>query len=1161
MRRSITAVWILAWAILVPGTRSQTPARGGAISPIDDSRLIRIAGSVHPLARPEADVGRVSAEFPIDGMLLSLRRPPERQKALDAFLQAQQDPHSPNYRRWLTPEQFGEQFGPSAEDVAAVVGWLSSKGLSIARSARGRASIEFSATASAVEQAFHTQIHKYVLDGRQYWANSSEISIPAALSAVVQGVVSLNNFAAAPNPNAQVRPQLTDGAGVTHFIAPGDFNKIYNVTPILGAYTGKGATIAVIGTASFDRSDVDDFRYRFNLPAYTPQQFQIVYNGPNAGGDLGDPIESLFDATWAGAIARDASVIFVDSPQTAATPGAMLSEQYIVDNNLADIITESYGMCETQASANGLIATLLGIREQAAAQGMTWVVAAGDAGPYGCDNFHGLLYVTSPPQPSVSAYASSPYTVAVGGTEFIGDVGNSGQYWTAQNTAAASALSYIPEGAWNQSCAYGAACFTSIVAGGGGPSMQAKPSWQAGVPGIPDDASRDLPDLSLSAASHDDYAFCMNGSCAPNGTGKFQWREFWGTSAAAPSFASILALVREKVGGRLGSVNPMLYALARSQDYSACASIGPPAPSCIFNDIVSGSTAIPGSDTTFYASGPGYDMATGLGSVNVANLVNAWPVTPLTATQTTLSVTPATAAIGASVSIGVQVAAPSGSATPTGPVSVVTSAGLSFPVGVLVNGAAQASIPNLPAGAYSLIAKYGGDTTFAASASVPVPVTIGASPTTPSISLAVYAIGSNGGLSSATEVGYGTNLLLSAIVGNGTQRLQGVVTFADNGVALPNSYSPGSNGVAGLTTALLAPGTHAFTAKYSNDPGYPSVTSMPATIVIRPAIATVTLRSQCAAAGDTLSATLSVPTGGAAPTGTLSFISGSATLQSVAASTATPATYLVPATLTLPAVIQAVYSGDANYAGAAATVHVGLPICAAAIVDSASSTFAPAPGGLATIYGTGLAVAAVTASSASWPVTLGGVGVLLRDSGGNSVQGRMSYVSPAQLNFEIPPGLNPGPITAVVNGAAASNTLNGNLASVSPAMFVAYDANGQPVPQAQIVSVTNGVASDPAPLGPITFTSGTELVLVLYATGIRNHPSSSDVRVTFNGTEVEPIYAGPQPTYPGLDQINVPIPASLAGAGSVTLKIVVANTGNGTVTQSSNMATLTFPSQ
>jgi subtilase family serine protease len=723
MRRSITAIWVLAWTILVPGTRSQTAARGRTIPAIDDSRLIRMAGSVHPFARPEAAAGRASTELPINRILLALRRTPKRQKALDAFLQAQQDPSSPMHHRWVTPEQFGEQFEPSAEDVAAVVGWLSSKGLSVGRAARGRGWIEFSSTVAAVEQAFHTEIHKYVLGDREYWTDSSEISIPAALSSVVQGVVSLNNFTAA---ETQAQPKLTDAGN--YYIALGDFNTLYNVTPILGTYTGKGATIAVIGTASFEQSDVGDFRYRFSLPTYTAQQFQMIYNGPNAEGDLGDPVESLFDATFAGAIAKGANVIFVDSPQTTATPGAMLSEQYVVDNNIADIITESYGMCETDAAAKGLFASLVGIREQAAAQGMTWVVAAGDAGPYGCDNFHGTLYVSSPPEASVSAFASSPYTVAVGGTEFTGDIGNSGQYWTAQNTAGASVRSYIPEGAWNESCAYEAPCFTSIVAGGGGPSVGAKPSWQAGVPGVLNDASRDLPDVAFSAAGQDEYVLCMNGGCAPNGTSKFQWRGFRGTSAAAPAFASILALVRKKVGWRMGNINPTLYVLARSQDYSACSASGPPDQACIFNDIVSGNTAVPGADPTIYAAGPGYDMATGLGSVNVTNLVCAWPAPRLTATQTTLSATPATAAVEASVLVSIQVAAGSGSSTLTGPVSVVSSGGPSFPVGLLANGAAQATIPNLPEGTYSLTAQHGGDPGFAVSSSAAVPVTVGASP-------------------------------------------------------------------------------------------------------------------------------------------------------------------------------------------------------------------------------------------------------------------------------------------------------------------------------------------------------------------------------------------------------------------------------------------------
>jgi uncharacterized protein (TIGR03437 family) len=265
----------------------------------------------------------------------------------------------------------------------------------------------------------------------------------------------------------------------------------------------------------------------------------------------------------------------------------------------------------------------------------------------------------------------------------------------------------------------------------------------------------------------------------------------------------------------------------------------------------------------------------------------------------------------------------------------------------------------------------------------------------------------------------------------------------------------------------------------------------------------------------------------------------------------------------LPGLIQAAYSGDTYYAASVVTANIGLSMCAGAMVDSAAGVFTAASLGLATIYGNGLSAVTDSAPTPAWTTALDGVSVVLKDPSGNVVEGLISYVSPTQINFAIPSGLNSGPVTAEVTGPAnaSSNILNTAVTTTSPSMFV-YTQNNQTFPAAQIVSVMNGIGSTPVPLGPITFTDGVNLILTLYATGIRNHSASTDIRVEFGSSlleQVEPTYAGKQLTYPGLDQINIPIPTSLAGSGMVSTQIILFDTASATVVASSKVAEIYFP--
>jgi hypothetical protein len=610
-------------------------------STIDESRLVAVGHSTHPMARAEFDRGAASDSLPMERMLLVLKRSAERQAALDKFLEEVQQPGSPNFHRWLTPEQFGQQFGASDSDIQTVTAWLQKHGFQVAPTAPGRSFLEFSGQAGQVRNAFHTEIHKFTVKGVDHWANASDQQIPLALADAVAGVSTLHDFHAAPqstilNANVSPMPDYTTGSG-NHYLSPKDYQTIYNVNSLYPAITGAGTTIAVVGRTNIKIQDIISFRSLFGLPVNTPN---IILNGTDPG-DLGggEEAEAVLDTSWSGALATGATVDLVVSKSTNTTDGVDLSEAYIINNNLANVMTESFGSCEASFTA-AQEALISSNAQQAAAQGITYTVSAGDAGSAGCDDFNTETSATGPV--SVNGLGSSPYTITVGGTQF--NENGSNAYWSTSNGSYYnSAVSYIPEDVWNANCT-GSTCGTgSILAGGGGASIYfAKPSWQTGVAGIPADGVRDVPDVSLTAAGHDAYLLCLAGGCS---TSPATLNGIYGTSASAPSFASIVALISQKAGARLGQLTPRLYALAASENLGSCNASNTsvlPVSGCIFNDVTVGTNAVPGeanynTAAETYPAGVGYDLASGLGSVNVANLVNNWSGVVVTAPTASLS--------------------------------------------------------------------------------------------------------------------------------------------------------------------------------------------------------------------------------------------------------------------------------------------------------------------------------------------------------------------------------------------------------------------------------------------------------------------------------------------------------------------------------------------
>jgi len=590
-----------------PWASAATPAAlAGRISgKIDDSARIELAGHVHPALLDSRDLGAVDAALRADRLTLVLRASPQQEAALENFLRDVHDPANAQYHKWLTPQVFAQRYGVATADLAKIRGWLKSKGFRVDEIPAGGRSIVFSGTVGQLNRAFGTRIHSYRWRGENHIASSNNPSIPAAIAPVVRGFASLHDFRHRPShAGGVIAPDFT--SGTSHYLAPGDYATIYDIAPVYTAsISGAGHSIAVLGRSAVVQADLDSFHAQFGLALGVPA---ILNNGPAPGRVAGDELESDLDLEWSSAVAPGATMKFVTSASTTLSDGIDLSAQYAVSNNVADVISLSYSSCETASDVSGgSLPHYHQLWQQAAAQGISVFVSSGDSGAANCDA-PGSAAATQ--GAAVNQLCSSPYSTCVGGSQFTADVAAPSTYWSASNAAnQSSALSYIGEEVWNQSGtqAGGAALWAS---GGGASRYFAKPGWQY-APGVPSDGLRDVPDLALSASSHDAYlVFTSQGYSQSTEVGVY------GTSAATPSMAGIAALLAQKAGGRLGSINPALYALSGQQ------AAGGPA---VFHRITTGDNSVPGQ-AGFSASiaDPSFSLATGLGSVDVAQLVSAW---------------------------------------------------------------------------------------------------------------------------------------------------------------------------------------------------------------------------------------------------------------------------------------------------------------------------------------------------------------------------------------------------------------------------------------------------------------------------------------------------------------------------------------------------------
>jgi hypothetical protein len=897
IRVAARAAWIsvlLISGLALAQDQSHVIARPLITQAVDERQLTPLKGNTHHLARREFDLGTAPATLPMQRMLLVLKRSPEQQLALHKLLDDQQDKHSPNYHKWMTPEEFGQKFGPSDADMQTITGWLQAHGFQVGTT-KGRTVLEFSGSAGQVQETFHTAIHKYIVKGEQHWANASDPEIPSALTSAIAGVATLHNFVSRPQshmvqepvsgraiPGARPEITFTQNGQHTYALEPQDYAVIYNIGPAYANPTSAaGVTIGVVARNDLYNAgqDVQNFLsvVGSGMNSFGGGYVNVVLNGPDPGNQGGgEEAEATLDATWSSAISPDSTVNFVVSGSTNTTDGVDLSELYIVENNAADIMTESFGTCEYFAT-DAQLQQIRSLAEQAAAQGITYFVSAGDNGAEGCDD------PSNPPATnpvSVNAIAATAFNVAVGGTMFNEGTTPS-KYWASTAPPAETALSYIPENVWNQSSAT-----NGLWAGSGGASAGnsgnnqispagttagvPKPSWQSGSGlNIPQDGVRDLPDISLTAAGHDPYLLCLEGSCVPDSQGFIHVYLISGTSAGAPSMAGIMALVIANAGGRQGQANYVLYSLAASQaaqgiypsQCNGSSSSALPASTCIFNDVTVGNNIVPGELGTDYKAGAGYDLATGLGSLNVANLITNWSTVTFSPTTSQLTLNGGTTGVltithGDPVAVNATVAPNSGTGTPTGDVRLYyglgSTSGIAPDVFHLNNGAVSDSTSSLPGqstGFYDVWAHYGGDATYAPSDSNHVEVAVNPEPST--TTLAVFGSDLSGRPLTGTFP-FGSVVFVRAdVAGNSGKGIAtGSVTFTDSFGPIPsanpqvnppvqvmNNPPLNSQGNTSIGDGIVSfdAGNHSISAAYSGDPSFSASNSAaPVTFTVQP---------------------------------------------------------------------------------------------------------------------------------------------------------------------------------------------------------------------------------------------------------------------------------------------------------------------------------------
>jgi hypothetical protein len=990
--------------------------------PVNDSLRVVLKGNVPRQAQAKYDQGPVPASMPASRLMLVLKHSPTQAQAVREFIDSLQDKSSPNYHKWLTPEEFGAKYGPSDQDLKTLTAWLESHGFTVNRVAKARNLIEFSGTAGSVQEAFHTAIHSYVINGEQHFSIATDPEIPAALAPVVAGVTKLNNFNPKRNVmagksarwNAEKGPgnDITwiDPYGNTDlYVVPADVAAIYN-TPnaqLNPAYTGTtydgtGVTVGIVGDSNFTMQDVANYRTFFLNDTSAAHLPNVIIDGNDPGIISGDSLEALLDNEALGGVAPGATINFYTAANTDVQAGLELAISRALDDNAVSILNLSFGYCEQLMGAT-LNQEFYQAWEQAAAQGISVTVSSGDTGSANCDaqdqavSYDGL---------AVSGFASTPYNVSVGGTDFAVLTSNYptsfNQYMNPNGGVApyyGSATGYIPETPWNNTTYPNTTInlnqtFSGESLGGGGGGMSScttqdqygdclsgypKPAFQANL--TPVDGVRDVPDVSLFASNGFNaaiWAICADSAVYDTPGTDCQLVDgkptaattisgVGGTSASAPAFAGMLALISQSVGGRLGNPNPALYSLAMNTP-------------AVINDVVVGNNSqpcgsifVPGcvevASTDFYLSGynagTGYDLASGLGSVNAAKLVNAWPTATFTPTsepvfligesQATESPNGLTATHGTPIDFFLVITPDGGQLS--GNVTLVTDSdvavlpnsggvGTVYPVNspTVTGGVVTGTTNTLPGGSYNLYAYYGGDTNFAASKSNPIPVTINPESSSTTLAVSFYDASSLQSIGSTTAP-YGSIFFF-----DGTPQSQntqnpfdgvptGTITFLNGTTPVGPAVNLNSSGSAdfdnyyGFYNQTAPPaGSYQLVASYSGDASFLPSKSAPASITITKGPISSALSSSTAGLnyGGSVTLTVAIQTDsfGNYPTGSISFMSGATVLGTapiVGSNDPNTGLDLGTATATIAGTqftangnnyVYAAYAGDANYSSA-----------------------------------------------------------------------------------------------------------------------------------------------------------------------------------------------------------------------------------------------------
>ncbi|HEX4006824.1 MAG TPA: protease pro-enzyme activation domain-containing protein [Acidobacteriaceae bacterium] len=1185
-------------------------------APIDETHLITLPGNVHPLAQARFDRGPAPSSTPTGRILLVLQRSAAQQQALTQYLDDLQNPSASSYHQWLTPAQYGARFGISDSDLQTVETWLLSHGFKVEKVPQARNIVEFSGTFGQIQSAFHTSIHTLSVHGETHFANMSDPQIPAALAPVVAAVGPLQDFHPRSNlamgPRGRydptthsIVPTLTLFSGTTPllFVDPADAATIYdtpnttlNANDSSGTtYDGSGVNIGIAGDSDVSTADVGNYRIAFMNQSAPSSNIPIVVVDGNDPGFNGDEIEALLDNEVAGGLAPGANLYFYTSANSDLASGLYNAIYRALDDNTVSILSISFGSCEAAQGSGGNL-SILESAEQAAAQGISVTVSTGDSGSAGCDNPD--TETTAVNGYGVNGIASTPYNIAVGGTDYdvLADFFTSYVKGTTDGSAPyyGTALKYIPEEPWNDSTSINTNVAsntpleesgqTLIVAGSGGESsIYVKPSFQNSLTSA--FVHRDLPDVSLLAGNglygalwvvcadnqaEGESATVTHEDCGTTDgafTNSTTFVGVGGTSASAPAFAGMLALVSQAQGGaRLGQADTVLYQLAKSK-YST-----------VFHDVTTGDNSVVctagtpdcGSNGFLlgYDAGSAYDLASGLGSVDVTQMISNWSSVHLASTSTTLNINGSTAAYSGThgqsltLNVGVNPTAASGvvgildtaNETAGGTASGPQNNGqITIP---LTSGAGTTSYNGLPGGSYTVTARYGGDTSDAASTSTPISVTIAPEASTTTLEANAYNPLTGNAITSG-PIPYGSMIIADAQItgsaeGTSTQgAATGKITFMNGSTTL------GTSVVSSLSQASWPPlsgkpfipataGTYNLTAAYTGDASYNQNTSAAVPVIIAKDSTNLTAGptpvpySSSFNGAPRIDVTLIAPYNlGAAPTGTVTVTvngkpAGSITQLTATAVTSGPApSYSLTGSLNLPPAllvsgsnpVTAAYSGDSNYTASSASTAL----------DDTDGV------GSFTLSGSGdIALVAGEASP---------VGVTVTPSGGFYGNVYITYTLPTGVTFTTPLG-NVPILDTLPNGDSTQLFTSFTMApGTYPIKITGTDVTGKTSASMMFNLVVSAVPSDASftlsNQGPASFVAGYQAFpdATLTITPVNGFvgPLSFTCSITTSMSNV--------PNPPGCKGFNYPIYAPNPVAFGVSFATTITTTpGDYTVT-------------